>query len=158
MNKQALTNTKQPERRAAILYNIGRVAEQEKDNATAKTVYAESLTLRYNAEVEKRYTGVGGAPGDVASPFSTCSNGSDSLKGLCDCLVASDLFADQAEGLTCEPEKVSDLGDPRLSVLSVKRDFPYQRVPFLVAQDGKRYRAVAELGADFSPGAFGVNN
>jgi tetratricopeptide (TPR) repeat protein len=160
-NKLALENTAQPERRAAVLYNIGRVAEEEKDKAAAKDAYAESLVLRYNAEVEKRYLAVGGAEGDIASPWSTCTEGFDAIKNLCDCLLAKkdDLVLAGEAAVTCDAEKSeASLGDERLSLVSLKVEFPAERALILVAKDGKKHRAVALLGADFSPGAFGVNN
>ncbi len=161
-NKLALDNTAQPERRAAVLYNIGRVAEEEKDKAAAKEAYAESLVLRYNAEVEKRYLGVGGEEGEIASPWSICTDGFDTTKSLCDCLLAKKgdlVLTGEESSVTCDAEKAEkSLGDERLSLVSLKVEFPTERAVILVAKDGKKLRAVALLGEDFSPGAFGVNN
>ncbi|NUP10916.1 MAG: tetratricopeptide repeat protein [Polyangiaceae bacterium] len=160
-NKRALATTSEPKLRAQILYNTGRVAEEQKDTDAAKRAYGDSLVLRDNAEVKKRFEGVGGKPEEVARLWSICAEGFGSTDDLCGCLVkkAGDFVSLDGGNATCEMAKdAPNLGDSRLSIARVKNETGSSTVSMLVAKDGNKYRAVAQLGEDFEPGAFGVHN
>lgn len=161
-NRQALTNTSDPKLRAQILYNTGRVAEEQKDKESARVAYGESLSLRDNAEVEKRFIAVGGDVQEITRPWSTCDKGFATLDALCKCLVeAAPTFLTATDettkcSLNAKPPK---LGDPRLSIVHVESGPALTKASVLVAtDDDKLLRAIALLGEEYSPGAFGVHN
>lgn len=158
-NRRALALTTDPKRRAQVLYNTGRVAEAKDDAEGARKAYAESLSLRENAEVKRRLTAVGGAPVAKAAP---CSQAFPNVGALCACVRSrkDDLLASHGDGpLTCAAARTPKLGAPRLSVVTWGAESPLgERVHLLVARDSDGMRTVAELGRDFSPGAFGVHN
>lgn len=160
-NKRALASASAPAQRASILYNIGRVAEEEKDNAAAKTAYGESLSIRDNKEVAKHFQAVGGKPEEIASSPTLCADGFDTLKDLCACLVkkAPDFMILGDAGPKCEAEaSPPSLGDARFSLLHMRADEGREDTHVLASKDGKKYRAVAVLGSSYEPGAFGVHN
>jgi tetratricopeptide (TPR) repeat protein len=156
-NKRALKAVHDKNLRAQILYNAGRVAEARKDQEAARAAYAESLSLRENAEVRRRLDSVGGA----APPAMACAAGAATPEALCTCLVAPDVVVphDASEPMECRvlPESLS-LGTPRLSVLRVGTERESDVHFLLLARDGGVLRPVAELGTIFEPGAFGVHN
>ncbi|MFO0554382.1 MAG: tetratricopeptide repeat protein [Polyangiaceae bacterium] len=158
----ALANTRDPKLRAQILYTRGRTNQESGDKDAAKADYAESLGLRDNEEVAKRFAEVGGKPDEVIARWSTCTDGYATVKDLCSCLVAKadKLLYLGGEGKpTCEAAPKSDLGDPRLSVVRLNGPGPgTESIAILVAEDKKKLRAVADLGRDYEPGAFGVHN
>lgn len=160
-NKRALAVASNPSQRAQILYNTGRVAEEEKDLVAAKAAYAESLGLRDNKEVAKRFESVGGKSDEIARGFSTCTDGVDSLKDLCACLVkkAPDFMILGDANPKCEVDpSPPSLGDARLSLLHMRADEGREDTHVLASKDGKKFRAVAVLGTSYEPGAFGVHN
>ncbi|MFO0618465.1 MAG: tetratricopeptide repeat protein [Polyangiaceae bacterium] len=160
-NKRALAVASAPAQRAQILYNIGRVAEEEKDTAAAKAAYGESLSLRENKEVAKRFAGVGGKPEEIASSPTLCADGFDSMKELCACLVkkAPDFMILGDAGPKCEADpSPPSLGDARFSLVHMRADEGREDTHVLVSKDGKKLRAVAVLGSSYEPGAFGVHN
>ncbi|MFO0759638.1 MAG: tetratricopeptide repeat protein [Byssovorax sp.] len=155
-NKRALALVKQPVQRAQILYNAGRVAEAKKDTEAARKAYAESLSLRDNAEVKKRLDAAGGPP----EPMLPCAAGAPTVEALCKCLLKPEnapMMPDDAKTV-CEVEKTLPLGDARLSVLRYGAEMMGEVVHLLVAKDGSVLRPVAGLGSDYEPGAFGVHN
>jgi hypothetical protein len=156
--KRGLAATGEGELRARILYTAGRIAEAKGDKAAARESYAASLALREDAEVKKRLEGVGG----VREETLACSDGAASLEALCTCLLAKadELMNPTSAKATCEPVKEPRLGTPALAVVGfgAPSDEPGERKYVLVAHDGPVHRVVAELGHDFVPGAFGVDN
>ncbi len=155
-NRRALALTKEPVARAQILYNMGRVAEAKKDTDAARSAYAESLSLRDNAEVKKRLAAVGGPP---ASSLP-CAAGAPSAEELCTCLLKSGaVFMPEGERPVCAVDPVSlTLGTPRVAVVRQGAETTGERIYLLVARDGAALRPVADLGHDYEPGAFGVHN
>lgn len=159
-NRKALASTAEPKQRAQVLYNIGRVAEEEKDNEAAKRAYGESLVLRDNAEVKKRFEAVGGDVQSLGVRFGTCTQGHDSIEALCGCLKkhSSELISMDSPA-TCELDKAAPkLGDPRLSIVRLRSEEGASDGAILIAKDGSQLRAVANLGEAYEPGAFGVHN
>ncbi len=158
-NKRALANAKDPKVRAPILYNIGRVAEERGDKAAAAKAYAESLALRDNAEVKKRLASVGGAA-DAAMASLPCPQGFASVTELCACLAKhkDDLFTLDRDTVCKAAPSGLALGDVRLGVVEWGAEGLGEKVHFLTVKEGDRLRVVAELGRDYQPGAFGVNN
>lgn len=159
---EALAHTSDSRLRAQILYTRGRAHEEGGDKEAAKKDYAESLSLRDNADVAKHYAAVGGKADEIVPRFATCSEGYASVKDLCGCLekkAESVMFVEPQGKLSCEAEPKQDLGDARLSVLKLANEEGlYQAAYFLVAEDGKKLRAVAHIGDAYEPGAFGVHN
>ena len=156
----ALAHTSDAKQRAQILYTRGRAHQEGGDKDAAKRDYAESLTLRDNAEVAKRYAEVGGKAEEIIPPWSVCTEGYATVAELCGCLEKKGDSLLFLEGkTTCEAGPRLDLGDPRLSVVRVSRgDIGYDAALILVAEDDKKLRAVAQVGHEFEPGAFGVHN
>lgn len=159
-NRRALANVKTKNLRAQILYNAGRVAEARKDVDAAKKAYSESLALRENAEVKKRLEGVGGPPAEAKLP---CAAGGEKVEVLCTCLKGLKdevmILLDDKPVCAAMPESLT-LGTTRLSVVrwGAPPDGPGERVYTLAARDNGILRPVAELGRDYMPGAFGVDN
>lgn len=161
-NRRALAHAHEPKLRAAILYNAGRVAEARSDAEAARRAYAESLSLRDNAEVKRRLAALGGAP---AEPSQPCIAGAPDVSALCACLLAKGgptsemTLLGRAPACRAAPDSLS-LGTPRLYVVrfGAPEDGGGERVHLLAARDGAALRPVAELGRDFEPGAFGVHN
>jgi tetratricopeptide (TPR) repeat protein len=160
-NKRALASVKNPTQRAQILYNVGRVAEEEKDNDAAKAAYSESLGLRDNKEVAKHLEAVGGKPDEIARAFATCNEGYDTVKDLCGCLVkhAERIMVLGDASARCEADaSPPPLGDARLSLVHMRDADGHEDTTVLAATDDKKLRAVAVLGTSYEPGAFGVHN
>ena len=159
-NKRALAHVKATNLRAQILYNAGRVAEAKKDDDAAKKAYSESLALRDNAEVKRRLEALGGTPPPRPMP---CAAGGEKAEVLCNCLTGlkDEVMVMWGEKPVCSaiPESLS-LGTTRLSVVrwGAPPDAGGERVYTLAARDGGLLRPVAELGRDYMPGAFGVDN
>lgn len=156
--KHGLAVVKEPLLRAQLLYSAARVKEARSDKGAARAMYTESLGLRENAEVRRRLDALGGPSG----PFLPCQAGANDVEAVCACLGkhADDLFV-TGDDLTCKTMPVSlSLGTPRLSVVSYgpKEGILGRTVYLLVARDAGKARPLAELGADFEPGAFGVHN
>jgi tetratricopeptide (TPR) repeat protein len=156
-NKRALALAKHPTARAQILYNAGRVAQARNDLAGARRAYAESLSLRNNAEVEKRLKEVGGAPeGDIP-----CSAAARDVEALCKFLLADGsapmtLFDGKSTCAAVTPAPA--LGTPRLLVVRYGAEELGERAYLLAARDGAVVRPLVELGRDYEPGAFGIHN
>lgn len=161
-NKRALANAKEPQLRAPILYNVGRVAEAKGEKDVAKKAYTESLALRENAEVKKRLDGLGGsAPSGTEDPAGAlaCKDGATSIDALCKCLLSrDDLMTLGDDKPTCKKMESAPILHPRLSILEWGTDGTGERVHLLVVREGDKFRPVAELGRDYEPGAFGVHN
>lgn len=161
-NKRALTHAKEPKLRASVLYNIGRVAEARDNKEAAKKAYGESLTLRDNAEVKKRFEALGGAGAvPAAQPRSSapCRELVRNIESLCACLQKTDLMIPEGVKFVCEPVSPAPaLGHPDLFVLRYGAEMMGERVHFLAAREGGSVRALAEIGRDYEPGAFGVHN
>ncbi len=159
-NRQALRVVHDPLLRAQILYNAGRSAEAKGEKEAARNLYGESLGLRENAEVRRRFTANGGTD---AAPAMGCAQGAKTVEALCTCLVATrEVFTGMGNAKpVCGATAASlSLGTPRLSVirLGAPEDGPGERLYVLVARDGATLRPVADLGSDYEPGAFGVHN
>jgi len=114
--------------------------------------------LRDNGEVRKRLDGLGGQRD--AKP--ACSEGAATVEAVCTCLLesANDLMNPLGAKSTCGVVNGPNLGSPALAVVvyGVSSDEPGERRYALVAHDGTVHRVVAELGHDYAPGAFGVDN
>lgn len=159
-NQRGLACTKDPTLRAQILYNTGRVAEARGDKEAAKNAYADSLALRDDAEVKRRFASVGGVPDELREPLP-CNEGHANPEAMCACLVAhkDGVMTMWDEAPTCSKEKgTPPLGDGRLSVFVWGGEQMGERVRVLAVREGKTTRPVADLGRDYEPGAFGVHN
>lgn len=159
VNKRALANAKDPKMRAPILYNVGRVAEAKGDKEAAKRAYAESLTLRDNAEVKKRLASVGGGDEPVAT--LPCAQPFADVAALCVCLGTKkdEIMQMGDDPLVCKAAASSlTLGDPRVGVVEWGADAVGEKVYLLTVREAGQVRIVAELGRDYEPGAFGVHN
>ncbi|PIE18618.1 MAG: hypothetical protein CSA66_04490 [Proteobacteria bacterium] len=66
LTERALTLAKAPKRRAMLLYNLGRVAQDDGREGDAVSAYARSLSLRENATVRSRYEALLAAGSTIA--------------------------------------------------------------------------------------------
>ncbi len=160
--KAAATNTKaleaatDPQLRAQVLFNEGMVAEKQNNKDLAKKSYEASLKLRPNTTVEKRLTDLGGAV------VGTCDKSYPTIDALCTCLKTNEkdsIMSLEAATFACteKPQTV-----PGLTVLrwgaGGDADEYGEHPWILLAKAADGWRKVADLGSDYSPGAFGVNN
>jgi hypothetical protein len=156
--------------RAQALYTAGRIAERRGDNELVRRYYADSLALRENPTVRRRLQTIGGPPptDDTAYPLLACTEETTSIDALCKCLVKDNREIEPPEGGKhyCKPHPVA-LGTTRLKVLvwgwgwsgSESRATDLNEAAYLlIARDGAIWRPVAELGREYHPGAFGVDN
>lgn len=153
-SERALKATSDPKGRASILYNLGRVHEEKGDKPAAARAYAESLSLRDNAEVKRRIE----ALGDQGAKVEVCSAAFASVDELCGCLKGSDELLILDGPRTCAPKAV-DLKSDRLQVLAYGvSEVGEHALEILVAKDKDGFRWVSTLGELYQPGAFGVYN
>ena len=153
-SERALKATSDPKARASILYNLGRVHEEKGDKPAAARAYAESLSLRDNAEVKKRID----ALGDQGAKVEVCSAAFASVDELCGCLKGSDELLILDGPRTCAP-KALDLKSDRLQILDYGvSEVGTHSLEILVAKDKDGFRWVSTLGELYQPGAFGVYN
>jgi tetratricopeptide (TPR) repeat protein len=82
----ALSAAIDPAQKATALYNMGRVAESERDTAKAIELYDQSVALRPNATVSSRRTAL--SKDDLHPKLSTNCVQPMTEKDLCKCLVA----------------------------------------------------------------------
>lgn len=123
-----------------------------------KIVLVTALTLA--SSLPARTVRADAAPSGEASSLP-CSDGAASVEALCGCLLEDHKknAALQGEGAKCEVEVVAaGLGAPELVAVAYGTEMPGERFHVLVAKDGAVVRPVADLGHDYTPGAFGVDN
>ncbi len=152
-SEKALLSTSEPKIRASILYNLGRVAEEEGKKELAAKRYAESLALRDNAEVEKRLVATGGVPPRA------CSRGFEDEAKLCECLAKRGEwdFLASGNGLSCA-KSTEPLDKPRLQLLTLSGKDAFAKQTLIAAKDTEGWRYIGELGLEYNPGAFGIEN
>lgn len=158
-NEEALRSTTSPKIKAMALYNLGRVAEAQKDPTRARDYYAQSLALRPSEAVDKRLadidkreksprplTGAAAAPLPCQAPLSR-------VEDLCNCLGRPD--PEDTGPRSCEAMK--DVKVPRddLRLLLVEAP-PFRQFYWLAARNEKGWAPVAALGQTYNPGAFGI--
>jgi hypothetical protein len=136
---------------------------------------SSSVTVLSPVVVEVPSAGAEVSSGTAAAPSSPspaptiapatlpCSDGFADVGALCACLVraGSELSRPMDSAPSCAPLAAPPpLGSPRLSVVvwGSSEEGMGERVYSLVARDSDGSRVVAELGRDFSPGAFGIFN
>ncbi len=155
-NAKALEAATDPQLKAQVLFNEGMVAEKQNNKELAKKSYEASLKLRPNTTVEKRLTDLGGAL------VRTCDKSYPTIDALCTCLKTNEkesIMSIGASSFACteKPQTV-----PGLTVLrwggGGDADETGEHPWLLLAKAADGWRKVAELGSDYSPGAFGVNN
>jgi hypothetical protein len=138
--------------RAQILYNLGRVAEAKDDKPGAKELYEKSLALRPSKNVEERLEGLGGqAPAAAPPPELPCNRTFPNTAALCGCLSKSPD--------SCGTDKdapTSESGE--LEIVKTTTETDGETLFLLVANDKGGVRPVAELGRDYHPGSFGIDN
>jgi len=102
-----------PHKRAAMLYNLGRIAEASKNPAEALQHYQRSLALRDNAGVKRREAALSATPATEATLQSMCREAmeswsctddpskasSDDFVGTCTCQVTRNLLNKDGFGL-----------------------------------------------------------
>ena len=153
VSKDALVAATDPRVRAQILYNLGRVAEARGANADASHFYEQSLALRASKSVEERLKSVGGtAPAAPVPRDIPCNKTFANTAALCACLTNG---VSTAECGTDAAAPASESGE--LEIVKATTDLEGEAVSFLVADDQGGVRPVAELGRDYHPNAFGID-
>jgi hypothetical protein len=157
-NEKALKNTSSPRIKAMALYNLGRVAEAQKDPAKARAFYEKSLALRPNEAVDKRLselTKKEKLPPSTAAKAEAlpCATPAAKIEDVCACLQKPE--EDDTGPRTCA--EAPDVKSPRddLRVLRVEAP-PFYDFYWLVARGEKGWAPVADLGSTYNPGAFGI--
>jgi tetratricopeptide (TPR) repeat protein len=158
-NEEALRGTTSPKIKAMALYNLGRVAEAQKDPTRARDYYARSLELRPSEAVEKRLADLDGkekAPRPVAGMGAAplpCQAPLSRVEDVCNCLGRPD--AEDTGPRSCEAMKDVKIPRDDLRILLVEAP-PFRQFYWLVARNEKGWAPVASLGQTYNPGAFGI--
>ncbi len=152
VSKRALDAASDPRNRAQTLYNLGRIAEARGAKTDASHLYEQSLALRPSKTVEERLAGVGGTAPAPAPPTHevACDKPFANTAALCACLAPT--------GSACGVDASSPTSESgELEVVKASTSLDGENVFFLVADDQGGVRPVAELGHDYHPGAFGID-
>lgn len=153
VSERALGLAHEPRVKAQILYNLGRALEARGDKDGAKQRYQDSLALRPSKAVQTRLEGLGGkAPEPAPVPELPCAKTFPNTAALCSCLAPS---AADACGVDAQAPK-SESGE--LEIVRAPTDTEGETAFFLVANAGGGVTPVADLGRDYHPGAFGVDD
>jgi len=159
-NEEAVRRTTSPKIQGMALYNLGRVAEAQKDTKTAIEHYRKSLELRPNEIVEKRLAELtkgekAKAPAAEALP---CQTPAAKLEDMCACLVKATASPDDPsspEPLTCAPMKDVKIPRPEISAVEVQTSM-FHADFYVVEKRGEGFVPVGKLGFTHNPGAFGI--
>jgi tetratricopeptide (TPR) repeat protein len=150
VNADALRVAADPKLKAAILYNMGRVAESENDTKTAAADYQQSVALRPSAAVSERLAKLGQAPAPETKRPLPCTE-PRKLDDVCACLkaVPSDqvFFEDQsgANNLDCDFEKTAEIAGVRLIHLGAD---DAEKAFLVVADTGKGWAVIGDVDHD----------
>jgi hypothetical protein len=158
-NADSVRVSSQPDLKAASLYNLGRVAEEQGDRDRAAALYTDSLVLRPNKAVVKRLVALGKpapkpdavSPSGEATPCTTPVEGPDLV---CDCLKKMEAFEEDF-AIECTIGSVGDADDLRMASVTVglgSHEF------FLAQQGDKGWRVIGGLGDLYEGGVAGVFN
>jgi hypothetical protein len=101
------------------------------------------------------------APPTVEPPTLPCASGAPTVEALCDCLLEDfkKNAALQGEAPRCNVVDVpGGLGAPELVSLWYGCETPGEGFHLLAVREAGAVRPLADLGHDYSPGAFGVEN
>lgn len=140
----ALAKVSEPRRRAAMLYNLGRIAEAGGDVAAAATVYKESLTLRPNKVVQARLGKL--QPADAATGPDACHAWRPKA-ALCGCINGSELSD------PCKLAPLKELADADLHTLTVEDELGGKQY-YLVEGSDRGYSVLEMAGWDYGFYAF----
>jgi len=155
--EDALKRTTSPKLKAMAHYNLGRVAEEQKDPKAAADHYRKSIKLRPSEAVEKRLadlTKKEKTPAAAAAPEPLpCQTPVAKIEDLCACLAKP--APGETEPRTCEPVKDAKLGRADLTLLEVSADL-FETNYMLVAKTDKGFAPIHILGTTYNPGAFGI--
>ncbi|UQA56775.1 tetratricopeptide repeat protein [Polyangium aurulentum] len=158
-NEEALRGTTSPKIKAMALYNLGRVAEAQKDPTRAREHYTRSLELRPSeavekrlAELEKRERSPKPVAGASAAPLP-CQAPLSRVDDVCNCLGRPD--PEDTGPRSCEALKEVKMPRDDLRILLVEAP-PFRSFYWLVARNEKGWAPVASLGQTYNPGAFGI--
>lgn len=139
----ALAKVREPRRRAAMLYNLGRIAEAGNDTAAAVTAYGESLSLRPNKVVQARLGKLQPAAG--AGP-DACHAWRPKA-ALCACVGGPEHTG------ACELAPLKQLAGANLHSLAVEDDVGGQQ-HYLVESSDRGYSVLEMAGWDYRANAF----
>ncbi len=161
VNVMALRLAGSASTKAQIHYNQGRVQEKLGHPQAARDHYGRSLVLRPNATVAA-------ALAALLPPPRPCDKDFASLADACQCLSQEDATdrGDASDGgeapAVCdevgEVARQGGLAGALLVLRAGAAGLTAERAYRLVWRGPRGFRIVAELGADYSPGAFGVDN
>jgi hypothetical protein len=133
----ALSRPLEPRVRAQVLYNLGRVQEDDGERDLAKKSYEESIELRKNDEVKRRLEALGDPSKSAAA--ARCDRAFTTLRDACACLTDERSALGLSGATTCEraapAEGIASGGE----------------VVLLEAKDGKLYYALVEVVGHLRP-------
>lgn len=110
--KLALAHVEQDATKGAVLYNLGRVAEQKGNEKMAADLYRQSVAVRPNDIVQKRLDGLG-LGGEVLHAGCDFSGGKSAPTDLCQALTEIYNAADPEADWACEynPTELTHAGE-----------------------------------------------
>jgi hypothetical protein len=159
-NADSVRVSSTPELKAASLYNLGRVAEAQKDKDRAAALYADSLVLRPNKTVVKRLVALGKPPpatGAVAvsEEEMPCTAPVEGPDLVCGCLKKMETVEEGFDP-ECTIGSLTGAGDD-LRIASVTLGLGSHE--FFLAQKGdKGWAVIGQLGDLYEGGVGGVLN
>ncbi len=154
----ALSRTTNPQLKGMAHYNLGRIAEEKKDDKGAVAHYQVSLELRPNVIVEKRLADVAKKAGitiavkPVVEPLP-CQTPVATIADVCACMIKPQ--PDDNAPRTCEQVKETKVGRDDLAFVDVGESM-FQVYTYAVARGDKGFVPVAKVGWEYNPGAFGI--
>jgi hypothetical protein len=156
-NADAVKVTSDTRLKAASLYNLGRVAEAQRDAGAAVRSYLESLALRPNRAVVARLAALGRQPpAPGAPPAEPPCGASVKRDAICACLVQDVEPVEEGETPGCEI--LEDLATPA-GVEIARVDNSSTEHEFFAVVEGKAGWSVVGAVADlYDGGVAGVSN
>jgi tetratricopeptide (TPR) repeat protein len=153
VSERALGLARESRVKAQILYNLGRVLEERGDADGAKQRYQDSLALRPSKTVKARLEGLGGkAPEPPPAPELACAKTFPNTAALCACLSPS------ASDVCAVDPKAPASASGEFEIVRAPTETDGETAIYLVANAGGGVTPVAELGRDYHPGAFGLDD
>ncbi|MBK9263316.1 MAG: tetratricopeptide repeat protein [Polyangiaceae bacterium] len=156
--EEALARTTSPKLKGMAHYNLGRIAEEKKDDKTAVEQYRISLELRPNETVEKRLAEVAKRSGSAVAVKTAveplpCQTPAKTVADVCACMTKPQ--ADDTAPRTCESLKDVKVERDDLAFIEVATTL-METYTYAVARNEQGFVPVAKVGWAYNPGAFGI--